>query len=341
MYHLGAMMKSLTTSFVNSNMASMAQQSLSPSEKRRSAGDSRGFLQVSPNPFTSWEDEEDDFGEGHAPNEHLDRSILLSWIMTNLNFRSRKAAELLLQHMRNLGLFERFDATPILFTPDSVKQNQQNDLQEKTVQCIFPVPNAIDCSSTVESLINSISACLQDVDLSINECGLLLLVRRCWPDPFLSNYTSERLIHAIVGWIMDEDDRLLALHAELTSGNKNSNLHHNNKQHNKWAQAALMSRMKGMPGGVGGQRQSTFFHNTTAGVSSGASSIYVTTRAALRDRFILRWMAIIHDMDKEAYTEMLFNAMESIIDSKREDCAVPNWAERDDTKVNIIGFFLY
>lgn len=344
--HLCAMMKCLMTSFGNDkaqlSMPVTTNASAPPSsttDKRRSTGDSRGFLQVSPNPFTStsptWgTDEEDDFSEGHMPNENLDRSTLLSWIMTNLNFKSRKMAEILLQHMCNFGLFERFDASPLLFVNDDTTAVVN---EEKMVQCIFPVPYAIDCSPNVESLINSIEACLQDVDLSINECGLLMLVRRCWPDPFLSSYSCERLIHAIIAWTFDEDERLLTLHEELTSTNKNSNLRYQRKQqqqHNRWAQAALLSRMKGNPLGTADRnRPNSFFQTATAGVSSGASSIYVTTRIALRDRYIARWMATIHDIDTEAYTNTLFNAIEEIIDDKREECMVPGWDETFDSKV--------
>ena len=317
--HLGAMMKCLTTSF--SNSGSVIE---SFADKRRSTGDARGFLQVTANSFTNaWEEEEDDeFGEGQIPSENLDRSVLLSWVMTNLNFKSKKAAEMLLQHMRNLGLFERFDASPILF--HASKQ------QDQAIQCIFPVPYAIDCSYNVEALLNSIAACLQDVDLSINECGLLLLVRRCWPDPFMSSYTTQRLVHAIVSWTFDEDERLLALHAELTAGSKSSP--HQNTKQNRWAQAALLARMKV---GADRQRQSAFPMGAAAGggVSSGASNIYVTTRAALKDRYIVRWLETIHDMDPEAYTDMLYHAMDNIIDSKREDCQVPNWGEASDTEV--------
>ncbi|KAI8080756.1 uncharacterized protein B0P05DRAFT_469094 [Gilbertella persicaria] len=319
--HLAAMMKSLTTSF-GSTMTGTPT-----ADKRRSAGDSRGFLQVSPNPFTSagWEeDEESEFDEGHTPNENLDRSMLLSWVMTNLNFRNRKAAEILLQHMHNLGLFERFDASPFLFLSSTIEQ-------EPAVQCVFPVPFAIDFSANVEILINSIEACMRDIDLSINECGLLLLVRRCWPDPFMSGYSRERLIHAIIAWTFDEDERLLALHAEITSVNRHSSLHHA-KQQKKWAQAALLARMKGQNISER-NRQSTFQLNTAAGVSSGASNMYVTTRTGLKDRYVLRWMSAVHKMDPEAYTDILFNAVEEIIDSKKEKCAIPNWEESSDVKV--------
>ncbi|KAI9478247.1 MAG: hypothetical protein EXX96DRAFT_241867 [Benjaminiella poitrasii] len=339
--HLSAMMKCLITSFPNNNLSpSTMLNSNSPAsallDKRKTAGVARGFLQVSSSPLTSmWDDEYDDFHEGNPPNEYLDRSVLLSWTMTNLNFKSQKNAELLLQHMRNMGLFERFDASAVLFTNSSTKYNQFQE-QENQIQCIFPVPYAIDCSSTVESLINSIDACLQDIDLSINECGLLMLVRRCWPDPFMSRYTQERLIRAIVAWTFDEDERLLALHAELTASNKNPQ-NHNNKQHNKWAQAALLSRMKaGNNNLFDRNRQSALHYNTMVGVSSSASSIYVTTRTALKDRYIIRWMESIHDMDKNAYTDMLFNATEDIIDNKQEECNVPNWGEDSDTKKYVL-----
>jgi hypothetical protein len=72
------------------------------------------------------------------------------------------------------------------------------------------------------------------------------------------------------------------------------------------------------------------------GVNSGASSLYVTTRAALKDRYIVRWMAAIHDMDKEAYTGFIFDSINSIIDSKREECSVPEWQGYSNTKVKNI-----
>jgi hypothetical protein len=319
--HLSAMMKCLTASF--STVAGSLIQA-DGIENRRSAGDSRGFLKVLPSPFKSqWEDDDDDdeFSQGHMPNESLDRSTLLSWVMTNLHFKSTKAAEVLLQHIRNLGFFERFDASPILFSADTT--SNQN---AEPITCIFPVPFAIDCSSNVESLINSIDACLQDVDLSINECGLLLLVRRCWPDPFMSHYTNERLIHSILSWVFDEDERLLMLHAEFTANKNPSN------RQNKWAQAALLARMKN-----NGERvRHSGLNQAKMGVNSGASSLYVTTRAALKDRYIVRWMAAIHDMDKEAYTGFIFDSINSIIDSKREECSVPEWQGYSNTKVKNI-----
>ncbi|KAI8378600.1 hypothetical protein BD560DRAFT_453435 [Blakeslea trispora] len=325
LYHLGAMMKSLSASS-HTNASGFPANNR---QQQRALDHSQGFLQVSPN--NAWEDYEynSDLDEVHTPNENLDRSVLLSWIMTNLNFKSLKAAEILLQHMRNIGIFERFDALPLLFTHQATAEELDN---EPAVQCIFPVPFAIDFSANVESLVNSIEACMQDIDLSINECGLLLLTRRCWPDRFMSHYTQERLIRAVVGWNFDEDERLLALHAEITSLNRHSSLHHS-KQQNKWVQAALLARMKGPASSSERNRQSTFHVNSTApNVNSGASNIYVTTRVGLKDRYIVRWMSAIQKLNPEAYTDMVFNAIEEIIDSKREECIIPGWEELSEVK---------
>ncbi|KAI8368648.1 hypothetical protein EDC96DRAFT_133631 [Choanephora cucurbitarum] len=328
LYHLGAMMKSLVTSSDDS----ISNFAINNRQHKRTSDNSQGFLQVSPSPFATntWDDDEynNELDESHTPNENLDRSVLLSWIMTNLNFKSLRAAEILLQHMRNIGIFERFDASPLLFVRHATAEKVES---EPAVQCIFPVPCAIDFSASVESLVNSIEACVQDIDLSINECGLLLLTRRCWPDRFMSYYTQERLIRAIIGWTFDEDERLLALHAEITSLNRHSSLHHS-KQQNKWVQAALLARMK-VPASAERSRQSTFHVNTTApSVNSGASNIYVTTRAGLKDRYVVRWMSAIQGMNPETYTDMIFNAIEEIIDSKREECILPDWEELSEVK---------
>ncbi|RCI06289.1 hypothetical protein CU098_009425 [Rhizopus stolonifer] len=308
--HLGAMMKSLTTTlFGDVSPTGYTSPGL---DKRRSVGDSRGFLQVNPAPpFPSWEEEEENFDQNS--HEQLDRSLLLSWMMTNMNFKSRKATEILLQHMRNLGLFERADGSPVVFGADEISQEDS-----QPIICVFPVPFGIQTSYTVESTLNAIEACLRDVDLSVNECGLLLLIRRCWPDALMPVYARERLIGALLRWTFDEDERLLALHAELTSSKSV------NQKQTKWAQTAYARKVKGQ------NRQSAMFQ--TAGVSSGASSIYVATRTALKNQYITFWMKTIHDMNEQDYADMLFSAIEDILDNKNETCVVPDWNENFDRK---------
>ncbi|KAI9498425.1 hypothetical protein BDB00DRAFT_448176 [Zychaea mexicana] len=252
-----------------------------------------------------------------TPQEVIDRDAMLEWLMDNVRIKSRRAAEILLQHMRNLGLFERQDGTHMLFTLAG----------DKPVPCIFPVPYVIDCMPTVETLVDAIEACLDDIDITINECGMLLLVRRCWPDPFISRYTCERLILAILSWVFQEDEKLSALHAEYTGDHGAGHKLHplpgvKNSRWTQAAQAALVSRMKGADKN---NRQSITF---AMGMSSGAGNVYVTTRGALRDRYLVRWMAMMHEMDPKGYASMLFDTIERIVEGKREEC-VP-WIDSQD-----------
>ncbi|CAO3591912.1 unnamed protein product [Absidia cylindrospora] len=224
-------------------------------------GNSNDLLQVTPSYFTTKHrtlsrdgdspgnsmTRSDAYGQQPSTNNILDRDTLLSWTMDNLYIKSRKTGEILLQHMRNLGLFERYDASPILFSVDrwTPMDKSSHDCQ---TQCIFPVPYAIDCSPHVETLINAVESCLNDIDIAINECGMLLLTRRCWPDPFMSEYTSERLMVAILRWILLEDEKLTALYAAFTLSN---NIQLPGVKQNRWAQtaqSALLSRMKGGSG---------------------------------------------------------------------------------------------
>ena len=121
-----------------------------------------------------------------SPQNILDRDTLLSWIMDSLYIKSFKVAKILLQHMRNLGLFERNDTFPILFTDDNIINN--NSFQPDTTDanndsniiiCTFPIPYAIDNSNHVETLINVKESYFDDINFAINEYGFLILTRRC------------------------------------------------------------------------------------------------------------------------------------------------------------------
>ncbi|KAG0337119.1 hypothetical protein BG000_005818 [Podila horticola] len=90
----------------------------------------------------------------------------------------------------------------------------------RPVPCMFPFVTAIDPSSQVENLIHAIWRCLSSVDLSINECGFLLLNRQCWPDPFMSDYTAERLVGCVFHWLLLEDDQLFVIHKTYSSKGK-------------------------------------------------------------------------------------------------------------------------
>ncbi|KAL0078372.1 hypothetical protein J3Q64DRAFT_1872237, partial [Phycomyces blakesleeanus] len=334
--HLAAMMKSLAKSSNEGTIQSVIQTA--SEVKRRSAGDARGFLQVVPNPFTErWNDDDDFDDESCLPQEIMERSAMLAWLMENLHLKSKKTGEIMLQHMCNLGLFERKDAAPILFTSDttatgSFLQSPHSlplSSENEPVQCVFPVPFAIDCSPTVETLINSIEACFDDIDITLNECGMLLLVRRCWPDPFMSRYTTDRLIHAILTWIFQEDEKLSTLHAQYIS-NKHQIPGVRQNRYTHAAQLALLSRTRGLAGEK--QRQSIAF-GTTAGMSNGTGSAYVTIRTALRDRYVFPWLAAVHSMDPSMYASILSDTIERIVDGRREECMIPEWMEQQNHKV--------
>lgn len=112
----------------------------------------------------------------------------------NFNIHSDVAARLILSHLHNLGLFNRLDHGPTLFT----------DGNAKDVPCVFPLPLGLDLSTNVETLVSAVDACLSDLDLSVNEVGFLLLVRRLWPNGLASDYALRRLTRMILSWILQE-----------------------------------------------------------------------------------------------------------------------------------------
>ena len=108
----------------------------------------------------------------------------------------------MLKHLRHLGFFD-CDELPLLQPPDNPRQ----------VICNFQLPLGLDLSSDVEFLLVCIEACLDDLDVSINESSLLLLNRKLWPNGMASDYTLSRLVKAIVQWVLSEVSNLTqALH---------------------------------------------------------------------------------------------------------------------------------
>lgn len=112
----------------------------------------------------------------------------------DFNIHSDVAARLILLHLHNLGLFDRLDHEPTLFT----------DGNTKDVPCIFPLPLGLDLSTNVEILVSAVEACLSDIDLSVNEVGFLLLIRKLWPNGLASDYALRRLTRMMLSWILDE-----------------------------------------------------------------------------------------------------------------------------------------
>lgn len=107
---------------------------------------------------------------------------------------SDTAARLILSHLHDLGFFDRVDREPTLII----------DRNTKNVPCVFPLPLGLDLSTIVEILVSAVEACLSDLDLSVNEVGFLILVRRFWPNGIASEYASRRLTRLILCWILEE-----------------------------------------------------------------------------------------------------------------------------------------
>jgi hypothetical protein len=114
---------------------------------------------------------------------------------TNFQIHLDIAAEMVLGQLHHVGLFE----LPEIHLPES-----KDLLHYKESTCLFALPLSLDLSANVETLITAIEACLSDIDLSVNEAGFLLLVRRVWPTEMSTEYTLRRLMKSVLDWILAE-----------------------------------------------------------------------------------------------------------------------------------------
>ena len=123
-------------------------------------------------------------------------SLSVAKVRDNLalyGFIQDPGACIMLKHLRHLGFFESEGLHA--FTPPD---------RPRDVLCNFQLPLGLDLSTDVEFLLVCIEACLDDLDVSINESGLLLLTRKLWPNGMASDYTLSRLVKAIVQWVLSE-----------------------------------------------------------------------------------------------------------------------------------------
>lgn len=141
---------------------------------------------------------DDSFGNSSNDTDHPFELVSLTHIRNALgyefNIHSENVANFLLMYLHHLGFFERRDRSLELF----------KDKGKKVIACVFPLPLGLDLSTDVETLFASIEACLNDLDLSVNETGFLLLSRRLPPNNMASDYAMRRLMRAIINWIFAE-----------------------------------------------------------------------------------------------------------------------------------------
>ncbi|GLB34930.1 putative response to drug [Lyophyllum shimeji] len=218
------------------------------------------------------------------------------------NVRSDVAARYLLSHLHHLGLFNRMDHNPVLFDGDDVVP----------IHCAFPLPIALDLSPNVETLVSAVEACLSDIDLSVNEVGFLLLVRRLWPNGMASEYALRRLTRSVLSWILAEDDHLVIILRDY------------------------LAKQKALPG-VRSAQDPALWPSSQGTRPTPSSSVnnggdYLATRRALLSRYTRPWLLALHDLDTSAYAVLLYEACleveEAFVDSAKDD-GTPGVANKD------------
>ncbi|KAL1919528.1 uncharacterized protein VTP21DRAFT_2221 [Calcarisporiella thermophila] len=299
--HLAAMLKSQIPAEDLQSQELLQVQGHSPG----SAGSAGNFPKVSP-----------------VPLETMYVSEMALWISKNLGFRTEMATHVLLQHMMTLGLFERVDGIPVLFPSDLIGpkySDQVDDGQAINGECVFAIPYALDCSPATESLLSAIAGCLSDINITINECGMLLLIRRCWPDPFVSSYAYTRLMRAVLGWVCDEDERLLRIHREYAAGRQQG------LPGVRKAFAATFERSRRAQ-----NTQSIYGSSaiTQGGVSMGGGA-YIASRKELRDRYLAPWARALHDMEQAAFSDTMYQLLWELACEERQEL----WEGSLDTKI--------
>ncbi|KAL1742923.1 hypothetical protein HDZ31DRAFT_83801 [Schizophyllum fasciatum] len=241
-----------------------------------------GFLNVSPAM------EVDDAAQwGQHPYEAVRIAYMRDILGYELNMRSDTAARWLLEHMHQLGFFDRVDKQPRL----SLDKDEDRD-----VACLFPLPLGLDISTSVETLVSAIEACLMDIDLSVNETGFLMLMRRFPPDGMLSDYAQKRLTRALITWIIAED----AMYATILRD--------------------FVARRRALPGVRTGQDQPPWPgsrdvrpYQNSSGNSAGD---YVACRTSLLRQYAKPWLLALHDQDPALYCAYVYDIC---VDSAQED----------------------
>ncbi|KAI0079929.1 hypothetical protein K474DRAFT_1638767 [Panus rudis PR-1116 ss-1] len=227
-----------------------------------------------------------------------------------LNIHSDIAAKHLLSHLHHIGLLQRLDSKPMLF--DETPHMEQ-------LPCCFPLPFGFDVSVDIETLVAAIEACLSDLDLSVNEVGLLLLVRRFWPNGMLSDYTFQRLSKAILTWIFSEDDNLAIILRDYVARGRN---------------------LPGVRSGLGVDVQPwpaiANARLVTAGSANNGGD-YLASRRELLRLYAAPWMLAFHDRDISIYAETVYSVLveyaEDSADENPVGVAIKNNALQEHAQV--------
>ncbi|KIY72162.1 hypothetical protein CYLTODRAFT_367962 [Cylindrobasidium torrendii FP15055 ss-10] len=210
------------------------------------------------------------------PFEQTSTSHIRNALGVEFNLHSDAVAKLTMSHLHHLGFFQRSDGLPHL--ADIGTGN--------AVACSFPLPLGLDYSTDVETLFAAVEACLDDIDLTVNEVGFLLLTRRLPPNGMASEYAMIRLARAVASWIFAEDDNLAVILREYVAKQRILPGVQSSRDI-AWPQT---QRSRAMPQG-----------------STNNGGDYIATRRALLVQYALPWLQTLHNASPEDYAKMLFD----------------------------------
>ena len=276
--------------FDTNNLAYVASVlKLPPVAKLQSSGSSDLLTAGHPEPL------EEVGGSSQHPLEILPLAYLRDQLGDAFGVSSDAAARHYLTHLHHLGLLHTVEQNEDLFAGSPSPQEQL---------CCFPLPVGFDVSADIETLVAAIEACLQDLDLSINEIGFLLLTRRFWPDGMLSDYSFRRLTKAILLWIFSEASRVFSeTNDKLTENGQDDNL--------ATILRDFVARNRMLPGvrtGLDNQPWPNSSHSRPVATNSSSNGgDYVATRRALAQRYVAPWLLAFHDRDINAYAVLIYD----------------------------------
>ncbi|KAJ7063344.1 hypothetical protein C8F01DRAFT_1132647 [Mycena amicta] len=188
---------------------------------------------------------------------------------------SDTAARLFLEHLLHLGFFDTRDKA----------------LSQDTI-CSFPIPLGLDLSTNVETLVAAVEACLTDLDLSVNEAGFLLLLRKLWPSGMATDYSLKRLARIVVTWILAEDDNLAIILRDYLAKQRPLPGIRLGSEPTPWPSPQSSRAAIPNTGNTGGD--------------------YVTSRRALQNRYAVRWLSEMYVQDSGLYTAIIYEICDEL-----------------------------
>ncbi|KAK7693413.1 hypothetical protein QCA50_002981 [Cerrena zonata] len=247
----------------------------------------------------------DDSDDNTHPFEVVSLAHVRNQLGDILQLTSESAVRHLLSHVQHIGILHRLDQEQDLWN---------NTPNPEQLQCSFPIPFGFDVSADIETLVAVIEACLSDLDLSVNEAGLLLLIRRFWPNGMLTAYSFQRLSKAILTWIFAEDDNLIIIMREYVARGRN---------------------LPGVRSGIEVQTWPSPANTRAAGGSSNSGGDYVASRRALLQRYAAPWMLAFHDRDITAYANTVYELLvEHAEGAYTDDYFLKSLSEQETQKRN-------